>query len=639
MHFRFGHRGSEVVFGDDLRLNFFAQLHRLVGSFDFHFIFGLAIFFDDERTVADHVSLRLRDDFRHTVFFNGEGHHHFFGNPDYVSPQRSVRRYGPLAIDARPAICFCFDFVNDITLRISNLHPALLVRVAVVVRIKARLASPQAILDRMSRPIHRPVSNRIHLQRAVVQRLQCFRIPDVHKPVVCQPTLFRARNHDPLILRNQIFGIGRVQAIRICAGGKAAGKDFVVLILAILLSPPEELQVRTSDRRTGHGISHKIHGAVFHTLATDRSISHPQHNARLVAVLHLCRDPVGSGFLQRRRHSRHRIEVIFRSLQIEFPLRDGLFKVLRLIVANQPPADVVNLQLHAVELLRFAFDVLTDIRQQFVDLNGASFKRRFVAVAISDIERRAFSCRLHRCAFDLHPVLLDLIDASLNTLPVVLDDRQLQHLTKQISCLRILMPIHAFVNERFQSLSLCLAAACNDSFQDYDVIEFIRKCEPLHAGRQLCDRLGVGQFMRRPFSGRLWLFIAGFVACCSLTNDRRPANSRSSNAELRLQKAGPLEIYRAAAIGDMLHHLSQSPAPAFAVGLCCVPRFRLVMKNRIAILIDRSTFARRTPTAAPVTTAAFGNFKIRQRLQICQILQLPCFTMSRTADLIAKRLP
>ena len=275
MHFRFGHRGSEVVFGDDLRLNFFAQLHRLVGSFDFHFIFGLAIFFDDERTVADHVSLRLRDDFRHTVFFNGEGHHHFFGNPDYVSPQRSVRRYGPLAIDARPAICFCFDFVNDITLRISNLHPALLVRVAVVVRIKARLASPQAILDRMSRPIHRPVSNRIHLQRAVVQRLQCFRIPDVHKPVVCQPTLFRARNHDPLILRNQIFGIGRVQAIRICAGGKAAGKDFVVLILAILLSPPEELQVRTSDRRTGHGISHKIHGAVFHTLATDRSISHP----------------------------------------------------------------------------------------------------------------------------------------------------------------------------------------------------------------------------------------------------------------------------------------------------------------------------------------------------------------------------
>lgn len=194
MHFRFGHRGSEVVFGDDLRLNLLAQLHRLVGSFDFHFIFGLAVFFDDERSVADHVPLRLIDDFRHAVLFNGDSDHHFFGNSDDVRPQRSVRRSGPLAINARPTVGLRFDLVDDIALRISNLHPALLVRVAVVVRIKARFARPEAILDRMSRPIHRPVSNRIHLERAVIQRLEFFRIPDAHKAVVGQPSLFCARS-------------------------------------------------------------------------------------------------------------------------------------------------------------------------------------------------------------------------------------------------------------------------------------------------------------------------------------------------------------------------------------------------------------------------------------------------------------
>ena len=256
-----------------------------------------------------------------------------------------------------------------------------------------------------------------------------------------------------MILRNQIFRIGRAEAIRIRSARKATREDFVVAILAILLTPPEKLHVCSINRSTGDRIGDVVHRALFNSLAADRGIRDPQDNASLIAIMHFCRDPVGSRFLQRRRHSHHRIEVIIRSLQIQFPLRDRFFEILCFIVTNQHPADVVDLQFHAIQLLRLAFDIFADVGQQFVNPDRPSIKRRFVAVAISNIERRAFSGGLHRGAFNLHPVPDDLVDASLHNLPVILVGCQFQDLAMQIGGLPVLMPIHAFVDKTLQSLA------------------------------------------------------------------------------------------------------------------------------------------------------------------------------------------
>ena len=97
---------------------------------------------------------------------------------------------------------------------------------------------------------------------------------------------------------------------------------------------------------------------------------------------------------------------------------------------------------------------LRDVGEQFVDPDRASFKRGLAAVAIANVKLCPAASRLHGRAFNLHPVLHDLVDASLNILFVIAFRGQLQNFAKQLGRLRVLMAIHTFANQRLQSLSL-----------------------------------------------------------------------------------------------------------------------------------------------------------------------------------------
>ena len=71
VNFGLGDRSTEVILSDDFGLDFFTQLYWFLRSVDLHFVFGLAIFLDNERAEADQRTLRLFDDASLAIFFNG----------------------------------------------------------------------------------------------------------------------------------------------------------------------------------------------------------------------------------------------------------------------------------------------------------------------------------------------------------------------------------------------------------------------------------------------------------------------------------------------------------------------------------------------------------------------------------------
>ena len=157
VNFGLGHRSTEVILSDDFGLDLFTQLYWLLRSVNLHFVFGLTIFLDNERSEADQRTLRLFDDASLAIFFNGSRDHHLFCDTDLIGAQSCVNGQRPFSIDARPAISPGFNFIDDIPLGIADLNPALLVGIAVFVCIKSRFASPQAKLHSMAWSINRAV--------------------------------------------------------------------------------------------------------------------------------------------------------------------------------------------------------------------------------------------------------------------------------------------------------------------------------------------------------------------------------------------------------------------------------------------------------------------------------------------------
>ena len=176
-----------------------------------------------------------------------------------------------------------------------------------------------------------------------------------------------------------------------------------------------------------------------------------------------------------------------------------------------------------VEFFRLAFDVLANVGQKSVNVDWSSLERDFATVAESQIQRCSLASGLYRAAFDLQPIIDDLVDAKLDVLLVVPWTGEFKKILKQFGRLRILVAIHSLVNQHLQSLAMLTSATSNHGFDDRDMIEFIREIEPFDSSRQLCDRFRIGQFMSRPLAGILWLLPVCCLVAANL-NHGRPAN-------------------------------------------------------------------------------------------------------------------
>ena len=130
---------------------------------------------------------------------------------------------------------------------------------------------------------------------------------------------------------------------------------------------------------------------------------------------------------------------------------------------------------------------------------------------------------MDRSAFDLQPVINDLVDTKLDVLFVVPCTGEFMEITQQFGRLWILVTIHSLVNQHLQRLAMLTSATSNHGLDDRDMIEFVREIESLNSGGQLCDRFRVGQFMSRPLAGILWLLCVSCLFAANL-NHGRPAN-------------------------------------------------------------------------------------------------------------------
>ena len=369
----------------------------------------------------------------------------------------------------------------------------------------------------------------------------------------------------------------------------------------------EELHVGLRDRPAADGVGHEAVDLLVHRLADDGGVGDPDDDIAGVAALHLRADEVRAGALERRGDGDAPVEMALARLQLQLPRRRLLEDVLRLVLADEPRADVGDVHPVPVELLRRVLEIRFDVVEKFPDVDLLRLEVDLFAVAEPELDRRADGAgRLRADRLEHAPVALDLVQAL--PLPPV---RSIAERDAPAPVVRRLLVLPAVLEEVGQPVERLLRQGrllVGDVLVNQDAVELVGQLEALDAAGEARDGLVLAERVERPRAALVFLLPIGEAAA-----EEPTVLGQRLRPELRAEEIGEVHLGLAGHLRPDLGGHVQRPAPALAVVLRRLPAFGRVVEDRRAVGIDGRAASAAVAVIIPLLV-------IRQLVQVAQIL-------------------
>ena len=158
------------------------------------------------------------------------------------------------------------------------------------------------------------------------------------------------------------------------------------------------------------GVRHIIERLAVELLLGDDRVGHPQDDAADVAARQLGRHQVRARLLERRGDRDAVVDVIRARRQIEVPGGDPRPDILQLVLLHEPLADVGDVDLVPIELVRAALEIGLHVGKELVDVDLPRLERDLLRIAEAKFDRRPFARRLRLDVIEAAPVADDLVE-------------------------------------------------------------------------------------------------------------------------------------------------------------------------------------------------------------------------------------
>ncbi len=151
--------------------------------------------------------------------------------------------------------------------------------------------------------------------------------------------------------------------------------SIAIFALNLLGAVAKKINGGSGKRLAGDRIRNVIEHLFVEGLFYDHRVADPDYHAGGIAVLHLCRQQVGTGPGQglRKFDGDTPIPVSFIRVQLQVPVRRFLADVSGLIFTDQPLADIVNLHLLTVQPPRIGANIGFYILNKRFDPDAVGF--------------------------------------------------------------------------------------------------------------------------------------------------------------------------------------------------------------------------------------------------------------------------
>ena len=153
------------------------------------------------------------------------------------------------------------------------------------------------------------------------------------------------------------------------------------------LAVAEELEIGPRDRLAADRVGDEVPGLSFQRLLGDRRVGDPEDDLAHVAIRHASGQQIRAGLFQRGGDRDPAVKMRWPRLEIERPGGDLRADVLLLVFRNQAIAQVGDVHLLPVELLRIRFEIRLHVGEQFIDPDGVSVEIDPAAVAEAVFDR------------------------------------------------------------------------------------------------------------------------------------------------------------------------------------------------------------------------------------------------------------
>ena len=243
----------------------------------------------------------------------------------------------------------------------------------------------------------------------------------------------------------------------------------------------EQFDVRFGNRLACYGVSHIEPLLAVERFLGDHRVGEPDDDAARVAVGQFGDHEVSPGLREGRRHRDAAIKMLRARIQGQLPLRDLGPDILLLVVGNDAVADLVEVELLPIDLLRVSLEIRFDVGQEVIDFQLMSGELHFLGVAEAEVERRAATGGLDLAVVEAAPIVSNLVESLLAKSEPTVERKPGDCFAPNVRGAIVLSAVFVDRPKLIERLVGITVLAVGQRLVDLDRVMFVRQLETTHA--------------------------------------------------------------------------------------------------------------------------------------------------------------